>query len=173
VVAAYAVVELIEWLAHTALGPKRFAVPALAAVVLALVLAPPLRTAVRFDIEATRPDTGTYARRWIDKAFPPGTKFAVERFTPVLDPKRYEIVQETRLVNRSLRSYRDEGVQYLIVSSMAYERYSPDHNQTKSYAKLFALCPVVATFEPVTNQRVGPTIKILRVPPPGNGDAEP
>jgi hypothetical protein len=173
VVAAFAVVELIEWLAQTALGRKRFAVPALAAVVLALVLAPPLRTAVRFDIEATRPDTGSYAREVIDRTFPAGTKFAVERFTPVLDPKRYEIVQETRLVNRSLRSYRDEGVQYLIVSSMAYERYTPEHNQTKSYAKLFALCPVVATFEPVTNQRVGPTIKILRVPPPGNGDAEP
>ena len=64
-------------------------------------------------------------------------------------------------------------MQYLIVSSMAYERYSPEHNQTKSYAKLFALCPVVATFAPVPNQRVGPTIKILRVPPPGSGDAEP
>ena len=173
VVAAYAVVELIEWLAHTALGRKRFVVPALAAIVLVLVLVPPLRTAVRFDIEATRPDTGTYARRWIDKTFPPGTKFAVERFTPVLDPKRYEIVQETRLVNRSLRSYRDEGVKYLIVSSMAYERYSPEHNQTKSYAKLFALCPEVAQFDPVPNERVGPTIRILQVPASLSADQGP
>jgi hypothetical protein len=138
--------------------------------VLRLVIVPRLRTAVRFDIEATRPDTGTYAREWIDKTFAPGTKFAVERFTPVLDPKKYGIVQESRLVNRSVRSYRDEGVQYLIVSSMAYDRYSPEHNQTKSYVKLFALCPVVATFDPVANQRVGPTIKILRVPPSGGGD---
>jgi 4-amino-4-deoxy-L-arabinose transferase-like glycosyltransferase len=170
VLAAYAVVEVIEWLERTPLGRKRFVVPALAVVVLLLVILPPLRTAVRFDIEATRPDTGSCAREWIDKTFAPGTKFAVERFTPVLDPKRYQIVQESRLVNRSVRSYRDEGVQYLIVSSMAYDRYSPEHNQTKSYAKLFALCPVVATFDPVANQRVGPTMKILRVPPSGGGD---
>jgi hypothetical protein len=170
VLAAYAVVELIEWLGRSPLGRRRFLVPALAAVVLLLVIVPPLRTAIRFDIEATRPDTGTVAREWIDKTFPPGTKFAVERFTAVLDPKRYEIVQESRLVNRSVRSYRDEGVQYLMVSSMAYDRYSPEHNQTRSYAKLMAICPVVATFDPVPNKLVGPTIKILRVPPSGGGD---
>ena len=173
VVAAYAVVELIEWLGRSPLARKRFVVPALAALVLSLVIVPPLRTAIRFDIEATRPDTGTFAREWIDKTFPPGTKFAVERFTPVLDPKRYQIVQESRLVNRSVRSYRDEGVQYLIVSSMAYDRYSAEHNQSKSYAKLFALCPTVATFDPIANQRVGPTMKILRVPPSGVGDESP
>jgi len=170
VVAAYAVVELIEWLGRSPLARKRFVVPALAALVLSLVIVPPLRTAIRFDIEATRPDTGTFAREWIDKTFPPGTKFAVERFTPVLDPKRYQIVQESRLVNRSVRSYRDEGVQYLIVSSMAYTRYGSEHNQTKSYVKLLAICPAVATFDPIPNQLVGPTIKILRVPPPGSGD---
>jgi hypothetical protein len=170
VVAAYAVVELIEWLGRSPLARKRFVVPALAALVLSLVIVPPLRTAIRFDIEATRPDTGTFAREWIDKTFPPGTKFAVERFTPVLDPKRYQIVQESRLVNRSVRSYRDEGVQYLIVSSMAYTRYAAEHNQTKSYVKLMAICPAVATFDPIPNQLVGPTIKILRVPPASNGD---
>jgi hypothetical protein len=170
VLAAYTVVELIEWLGRSALGRRRFVVPALAALVLSLVIVPPLRTAIRFDIEATRPDTGTLAREWIDRTFPPGTKFAVERFTPVLDPKRYQIVQESRLVNRSVRSYRDEGVQYLIVSSMAYDRYSPEHNQSKSYVKLFAIAPAVAQFDPVPNQRVGPTIKILRVPPSGSGD---
>ena len=173
VVAAYAVVELIEWLGRSPLARKRFVVPALAALVLSLVIVPPLRTAIRFDIEATRPDTGTFAREWIDKTFPPGTKFAVERFTPVLDPKRYQIVQESRLVNRSVRSYRDEGVQYLIVSSMAYTRYAAEHNQTKSYVKLMAICPAVATFDPIPNQLVGPTIKILRVPPASNGDESP
>jgi hypothetical protein len=170
VVAAYALVELIEWLGRSPLARRRFVVPALAALVLSVVIVPALRTAVRFDIDATRPDTGTFAREWIDKTFPPGTKFAVERFTPVLDPKRYQIVQESRLVNRSVRSYRDEGVQYLIVSSMAYTRYGAEHNQTRSYAKLFALCPVVATFDPIPNQLVGPTMKILRVPPAGSGD---
>jgi len=73
-------------------------------------------------------------------------------------------------VNRSVRSYRDEGVQYLIVSSMAYTRYAAEHNQTRSYVKLMTICPTVATFDPIPNQRVGPTIKILRVPPASSGD---
>jgi hypothetical protein len=53
---------------------------------------------------------------------------------------------------------------------MAYTRYAAEHNQTKSYVKLMAICPTVAQFDPIPNQRVGPTIKILRVPPSGGGD---
>jgi 4-amino-4-deoxy-L-arabinose transferase-like glycosyltransferase len=165
VLAAYAVVEALHWIKGTRLGQRRLVVPAMAAVLLVLLIVPPLRTAVRFDIEATRPDTGTIAREWIDKTFPPGTRFAVERFTPVLDTKRYGVVQEARLVYRSLRSYRDEGVQYLVVSSMAYDRFGPEHNQSRGYQKLFALCPKVAEFAPIEGQRVGPTIRVLQVPP--------
>jgi hypothetical protein len=47
---------------------------------------------------------------------------------------------------------------------MAYTRYAPEHNQTKSYVKLMAICPTVAQFDPIPNQRVGPTIRILQVP---------
>ena len=144
-----------------------------AAALLALLIVPPLWTSVRFDREATRPDTGRYAAEWIDRSFAPGTHFAVERFTPVLDPRRFTIVQESRLVNRSVRSYRDDGVQYLVVSSMAYDRFGPEHNQTKSYQKLFAICPTVAEFAPVPGQREGPTIRVLKVPPPTAADQDP
>ena len=175
--AAYATVELIEWLARAIVRVRpdraRVLVPVAAAIVIGLLFVPPLRTAVRFDVEATRPDTGTFAREWIDRTMPPGTHFAVERFTPVLDPRRYVIVQEPRLVNRSVRSYRDDGVQYLIVSSLAWARYGPEHNQTRGYEKLFTLCPRVAEFPPVAGRSVGPTIRILRVPPAGATDAQP
>jgi hypothetical protein len=53
---------------------------------------------------------------------------------------------------------------------MAYDRYGPEHNQTRSYQKLFALCPVVAEFPPIPGQRVGPTIRILKVPPASGAD---
>lgn len=177
VAAAYAAIEALAWLARGIVRVRperaRVLVPVAGAIVIGLLFVPPLRTAVRFDIEAMRPDTGRVAREWVERTMPPGTHFAVERFTPVLDPKRYVIVQEPRLVNRSVRSYRDEGVQYLIVSSMAWTRYGPEHNQTRSYEKLFALCPRVAEFPPVAGQTVGPTIRILRVPPPGGADAQP
>jgi hypothetical protein len=164
VLAAYAFVEAMDALRTSRLGTRRGLVPTVATIVLVLMIVPPLRTAVRFNVEVTRPDTGTVAREWIDKTFPPGTRFAVEYFTPVLDRKRYGVIQESRLVNRSVRSYRDEGAQYLIVSSMAYDRFGPEHNQTRSYAKMFALCPKVAEFPPIEGQRVGPTIRILQCP---------
>ena len=164
VLAAYAVAELLGWLGRRPLGQRRAVVPLTAAVLLVLLLVPPLVTAVRYDVENTRRDTGSYAREWIDRTFPPGTHLALERHTPVLDRSRYKITQEARLITRSVRSYRDEGVQYLVVSSMAYDRYGGEHNQTRSYQKLFAICPLVAEFAPVRGQRPGPTIRILRVP---------
>ena len=136
-----------------------------AAGLLVALLAPPLRTAVRYNVEATRPDTGNEAREWIERTFPPGTHFALERHTPVLDRARYKVTQEARLITRSVKSYRDEGVQYLVVSSMTFDRFDPEHNQTRSYQKLFALCPVVQEFAPIPGQRHGPTIRVLRVPP--------
>ena len=134
------------------------------------VIVPPLRTAVRFDIEATRPDTGTVAREWIDKTFPPGTKFAVERFTPVLDTKRYADRPgiTARQPQPAQLPGRGSAVPDRVVDGV--RRYGAEHNQTRSYEKLIAICPTVAEFDPVANQRVGPTIRILRVPPSGGGD---
>ena len=170
VLAAYATAELLAWLGRTRLGRVRVAVPLAAAALLTLLVAPPLWTSVRFDVENTRRDTGTDAREWVERMIPAGTRFAVERFTPVLDRARYPVLQESRLVNRSVRSYRDDGVQYLIVSSMAYDRFGPEHNQTRSYQKLFALCPLVAEFPPLEGKTWGPTIRILRVPTEGPAD---
>ena len=165
VLAAFAVVEGIGWLRRHLPERRRPWVGAVAAGTIVLLIVPPLRTAIRFNIEETRRDTGSYARDWIVAALPPGTHLAQERYTPVLDRSRYPITQEAKLVSRSLRSYRDQGVEYLIVSSLLYDRYGPDHELTRSYQKLFAICPLVAEFKPVPGQRPGPTIRVLRVPP--------
>jgi len=163
VLAAYACVELLRWGASRARPHGPLIRLASAGLLLAL-LAPPLRTAVRYNIETTRRDTGNEAREWIQRTFPPGTHFALERHTPVLDRARYKITQEARLITRSVKSYRDQGVEYLVVSSMTFDRFDAQHNQTRSYQKLFALCPVVQEFAPIPERRPGPTIRILRVP---------
>jgi len=51
------------------------------------------------------------------------------------------------------------------MSSILYQRYSRDHRQTQGYQKLFKICPQVAEFEPQEGKLVGPTLRILRVPP--------
>ncbi len=168
VLAAYAAIELLDWLGATRLGQQRLVVPFAAAVLLGFLIVPPLQRAIRFDVEVTRRDTGSYAREWIERNLPAGTHIALERFTPVLDGSRYVLTRETKLVDRSVQSYRDDGVQYLVVASLAYDRFGPEHNQTRSYQKLFALCPLVAEFPGLPGQRPGPTIRVLQVPAKGD-----
>ena len=114
--------------------------------------------------ESTLPDTGSYAAEWIKGHFPPGTHFGVERATVVLDPHRFQISMESRIINRAVRDYQAEKVEYLIVSSIVYQRYGSEHRQTQNYQKLFNICPQVAEFEPEEGKLIGPTLRILRVP---------
>jgi hypothetical protein len=113
---------------------------------------------------ATLPDTGTMAARWIESRFPSGIHFGVERQTPVLDPNRYKITMESRVINQAVEHLREAGVQYLIVSSTVYERFGASNRQTKAYQKLFERCPLVKEFAPEEGKLGGPTIRILQVP---------
>jgi len=162
--AAFTVSVVANWLARARSGRLRSAEAYLAAGATALLLITPLTTSIRFDRAATEPDTGEAARQWINSGFPPGTVFAVERHAPVPDRQRFKILIESRLVSRSVADYRNEGVQYLIASSMVYGRFPPEHRQSRAYAELFEICPSVEEFTPVEGKRSGPTIRILRVP---------
>jgi hypothetical protein len=163
ILAAYAVVEAGRALGRRWPRPRTVA-PAVAAAVL-LLLAPLLWGSVAHNRAVTLPDTGGAAREWISGHLPPGTALAVELHGPVLDASRYRVVRESRIVNRGVRSYRADGVEYLVVSSYTYDRFAPDHRQSRDYQELFAICPLVQEFAPVPGARFGPTIRILQVPP--------
>jgi hypothetical protein len=170
ILAAYAIHELTSLLANllekrvTFLSPLR-AEPVVVTGLLVATLWFPVNMTFRHNRLATRLDTGAYANAWIETHFPPGTHFAVERHTPVLDRNRYQVTMESRIINRAVRDFRAQGVEYLIVSSTVYERYSPAHRQTQNYQKLFRICPQVAEFGPEEGRLMGPTMRILRVPP--------
>ena len=104
------------------------------------------------------------ARLWVDAHIPPNTHFAIERQTAAIDPKRFRVTIEARLITRAVANYRSEGVQYLVTSSALYARFGPEHRQTKAYEKLFAICPLVKEFTAVDGRSIGPTIRILQVP---------
>ncbi len=119
---------------------------------------------LRHNRLATLPDTGTMATQWIESRFPEGTHFALERQTPSLDRKRFQITQESVLVRRSVEDYREAGVQYLVVSSTVYKRFGANSRRARAYERLFNLCPLVKEFAPVEGRIMGPTIRILEVP---------
>jgi hypothetical protein len=52
----------------------------------------------------------------------------------------------------------------LIVTSTSYQRFGPEHRQTKNYERLFGRCALVKEFEPEPGRLFGPTIRILQVP---------
>jgi hypothetical protein len=134
------------------------------AALLALVLWFPFSMTRLWNHLATLPDTGTIANQWIEANIPPDSSIGVERQTPVLDQTRYRVQMESRVINQSVEHYREAGVRYLIVSSTVYERFGPEHRQTKAYRRLFETCSLVKEFAPEPGKTMGPTIRILEVP---------
>jgi 4-amino-4-deoxy-L-arabinose transferase-like glycosyltransferase len=134
------------------------------AAVLTLVLWFPSSMTLRWNHLATLPDTGTIANQWIEANIPPESSIGVERQTPVLDQARYRVQIESRVINQSVEHYREAGVRYLVVSSTVYERFGPEHRQTRAYQRLFETCRLVKEFAPEPGKTMGPTIRILEIP---------
>jgi 4-amino-4-deoxy-L-arabinose transferase-like glycosyltransferase len=169
ILAAYAIVEVASAVARMLLSRTRMARPKAAeafgvGLLFILTMWFPVEMSIRWNRLATLPDTGSLAAQWIEAHYPPGTHFGVERHTPVLDPERYKITMESRVINRAVEHFREEGVEFLIVSEMIYRRYGPEHRQTKNYQKLFKICPLVKEFVPVEGKLEGPVIRILKIP---------
>jgi hypothetical protein len=169
ILAAYAANEVVVRSSRALQKRRRWAIgispeyPAFV-IVIVILLWFPVRMTLTHNRIFNLPDTGNIARAWIEGNIPPGTHFGVERHTPVLDPERYEITQESRVINRGVAHYREEGVQYLIASETVYKRYGPEHRQTQNYEKLFRICRLVKEFKPVEGKVMGPTVRILRIP---------
>jgi hypothetical protein len=165
IAAAYALAESLRFaLGAMKASSVRTLEPFAVAGGLALVMVSPLSRSLEQNAELMLPDTGNVARAYIDSAFPPGTHFAVERFAPVPDRKRYTVTLQGRIQEKSLAEYRELGVDYLILSSMMYERFGPAHRITRGYDALFAACPLVKEFRPVEGRLAGPTIRLVSVP---------
>ncbi len=168
ILAAYGITESLSFasaLLHRRFGAfSPFFERAALALVLLLVLWFPLSMTRLRNHLSTLPDTGALANQWIEANIPPDTSFGVERQTPVLDRSRYRITMESRVINQAVEHYREAGVQYLIVSSTVYQRFNPEHRQSKAYKKLFETCRLVKEFAPVPGKIMGPTIRILEIP---------
>jgi hypothetical protein len=112
-----------------------------------------------------RPDTRDLARAWMLGHVPPGTTVGREVYTPQFDEREFTTAGSYFLHELDLDAYREAGARYLIASSWAYERFVSEP-ESGFYRDLFAL-PVAYRVD-VTPDRSGPTIRILRLDPPGD-----
>ena len=174
ILASYGIVEAVvfvnSYLSERMPRARAWPLESLALVaVLVLVAWSPASTTLRRNRLVTLPDTGTMAAQWIESRFPPGTHFAVERHSPVLDRERFDVTERKRVIDIGVDHLRDAGVQYLIVTSTSYRRFGAEHRQTRNYERLFGRCPLVKEFEPESGRLFGPTIRILEVPAAESG----
>ena len=161
------------WIATRASRPVWRRLPVgLTLIGLALILWFPASMSLRRNTLITLPDTGTMASVWIEANLAPGTRLLAERHTPVLDRSRYAVLEEKHIVNKPLDYLQEQGVEYLIASSTNYERFGPEHRQTRRYARFFAHCRLVKEFIPVPGRIMGPTIRVLAVPTDEAGSGE-
>jgi hypothetical protein len=195
--AADGTMTFVDWL----VSKRSIEVYALALLVTAVLVAIPVLRIVNLDRLWSRPDTRTLAKNWIEANIAEGTKIAAQWHTPPLstanDPepssqRLYNVeilnpfISDSRLY--SMDYYRENGFDYLILSSFIYElkRSDPDEDRLRRsfYGSLDDNADLVAEFRPYVDgyepqfffenlwgpiteltrrERPGPTLKIYRL----------
>ena len=103
------------------------------------------------------PDPRTVSLQWIEKNIPPGSKLALERYTPPVNvvtgyvewrvkKDRYEVYPINYTL--SIEEYRKKGIEYIIISSSMYERMKRYPLQKKFYSNLEKKGNLLAYFPP-------------------------
>ena len=90
-----------------------------------IVFVPPAAQAAMGDYELSKVTTEETAARWIQENLPPGKKIVIDD-PRIRLPPAFPTVTNTRLVYESLESYAQQGVVYLVTSSMQTDRYFND-----------------------------------------------
>jgi hypothetical protein len=189
------------WLAVQRL-PVRERGRAMAAVAVAiLLLFQPVSDTLRYDLLLTRTDTRTLAKTWIEANIPAGARIITQSNGPELAgadryaPRsrcRYDltVVGTTSLYKHPLSYYREQGFEYLVISSFSYDRrlLDPEKDAARRafYAELDAEAQLIREFRPYKGDekppfifaqiygpatdlwafvRPGPVIKIYRLQP--------
>ncbi len=84
--------------------------------VVAVVIVMPAWAIIDFDVALAQEDHRTIAAEWVNVNIPPGSKVVTEAFSIPLDENRFHVEQVVRVDSRDLEWYRQEGVEYVIVS---------------------------------------------------------
>ncbi|MDI6784378.1 MAG: glycosyltransferase family 39 protein [bacterium] len=152
-------------------GWRKFWIPGIAI----LLILQPLANALYFDYLFTQKDTRTLAKEWIEINLPKDSKIITEGYGPPLTRYReflknqipQEIIQEpyqvtelpkTGAATEPISYYREQGYEYLIISSNIYLRYwvRPDlyPEAIKYYQSLPKEAKLIATFSPFRKNKV-------------------
>jgi 4-amino-4-deoxy-L-arabinose transferase-like glycosyltransferase len=164
--------SLIGWLAQAAAkwrggsGVKaaRWAAMAALGLVIATSLLFPLErmialTSYRIEGINSRQD----AMRWIGENVPPGSRVAIEAYSPYVDPGRYTVYGLTRMTEYPAQWYVDNRIEYLVFSKFTFQRIYNARDrfpeEARRYDEMFSTFEALKTFPHGDYE-----IRIYRVP---------
>jgi len=143
--ASVAVVDGSNWVARRLRwqgGAARLALGFLAVMTLAMGA-----VSMRYDYLLAQDDVRTRTLRWIEANLPRGSRVVVDRFSPYLPPGEWEVTQLFRVTDRPWDWYREQQVQFLVVSQVMRDSDNRTEEQERRYRELEAAFPLLATVE--------------------------
>ena len=116
--------------------------------------------------KSTLPDIRLASAVWIEQNIPAGVKIARELYTPDMNELKYSVTRIWSLAQLDMEEIKSHD--YLIASSLQYERYFRDRDRYKEevqkYEGIFADYKTIKEFIPDDVTTGGPIIKIIKVP---------
>ncbi len=83
----------------------------------------PLMNSVNADVALAKTDSRETARVWIERNLPPGSRIALESYSPYVDPKHFVVEGFDGIIDHTPDWYIRNGFEYLVLSYGAYGRY--------------------------------------------------
>lgn len=98
------------------------------------------------SLDPLEPNTQNISRVWINENLPKDAKLVGDGYSPILPGRPYSVAE------KSIKQYKEDGVDYVVVSSSMYERYLKEKNkypkETKFYQDLFEKEKLIKYFSP-------------------------
>jgi hypothetical protein len=108
-------------------------------------------------------DSRETARVWIEDNLPPGSRIAVESYSPFVDPNRFAVQGIGQMFDHPPDWYQDQGLEYLVFSQGMFGRFLQEPgkypDQVAAYDQLFETFELVRTFTDG-----GYEVRIYRIP---------
>lgn len=82
------------------------------------------------------PRSSELARIWIEENIPAGAKIAIQPYSPYVDPQKYDVVADDKVMPYDIDWYRTNGVDYIIFNKGAYGRF---YTEPERYAEEVAI----------------------------------
>lgn len=88
-----------------------------------------LRSTISYNTHLLERDARETARVWIEENLPPGSRIALEPYTPYIERPKFTVDGFVGMIAHPADWYTQNGFEYLIFSGGAYQRFYTDPNR--------------------------------------------